>query len=151
VSGGVRGREKNRESRQEPRGTILEMIRQGTHSPRSLIGASRELRKRDTDAEFALWSMLRNRQLLGLKFRRQHQIGSFIVDFCCLELKLVVELDGARHFEETFQIYDASRTEKLQAMGMTVVRFENEQVLLNMKIVRGQMLRVIRELRELRS
>ena len=68
----------------------------------------------------------------------------------CLELNLIIELDGARHFEQTFQHYDAFRTAKLQSLGMTVGRFENEQVLLNMKIVRGQILGVIRALQELR-
>ena len=127
------------------------MIRQGIHSERSLIRAARDLRQADTDAEQALWSMLRNRRLLGLKFRRQHQVGGFIVDFYCLDLNLAIELDGARHFEDTFQIYDVARTTKLQAMGLTVVRFENDQVMLNMKIVRAQIVRVVRALQELRA
>jgi len=65
-----------------------------------------------TDAEKKLWSNLRNRQLKGLKFRRQHVIGQYIVDFICFEKKIVIEVDGSQHFENT--TYDSKRTELLK-------------------------------------
>jgi len=65
-----------------------------------------------TDAEKKLWSNLRNGQLKGLKFRRQHVIGQYIVDFICFEKKIVIEVDGSQHFENT--TYDSKRTEWLE-------------------------------------
>ena len=73
---------------------------------------AREMRRDSTDAERRLWSYLRGRQLENFKFRRQHPIGPFIVDFCCIEVKLVVELDGSQH--EVDQQYDARRTGVLE-------------------------------------
>ena len=88
---------------------------------------ARELRKQSTDAESALWNLLRNRQLTGYKFRRQALIGKYIVDFLCFERKLVVELDGGQHQERT--TYDSERTKILEARGYRVVRFWNSEVL----------------------
>jgi very-short-patch-repair endonuclease len=87
------------------------------------------LRQASTDAERALWFALRDRRLGGCKFRRQHQIGPFIADFACVEARLVVEIDGGQHFETEGLRHDASRSAKLQALGLSVLRFDNRQVL----------------------
>jgi very-short-patch-repair endonuclease len=83
---------------------------------------ARELRRHQTDAEKLLWRLLRNRRLADHKFRRQHPIGQFIVDFACVELHLVVEADGGQHAESA---YDQWRTAHLEAEGWRVVRFWN--------------------------
>ena len=84
---------------------------------------ARELRKNQTGAEWKLWSRLRNRQLTGLKFRRQYAIGGYIVDFVCLERGLVIELDGGQHAKQ--EDYDQGRTEFLAARGFKLLRFWN--------------------------
>ncbi|MBA3486686.1 MAG: endonuclease domain-containing protein [Lysobacter sp.] len=80
-----------------------------------------------TDAERTLWRHLRNRELTGFKFRRQHPVGRYIVDFICLELGLVVELDGGQHADSPL---DAVRTSTLQQQGYLVLRFWNNEVLI---------------------
>ena len=87
---------------------------------------ARELRREQTPAEQKLWTRLRRKQLYGLKFRRQHPIGPFIVDFCCVAHKLVVEIDGPSHDAQAE--YDEARTARLVEQGYKVVRFTNEQV-----------------------
>jgi isoleucyl-tRNA synthetase/very-short-patch-repair endonuclease len=89
---------------------------------------ARELRHNSTDAENKLWSALRGKKIDGHKFRRQHPIGNFITDFCCIEKKLVVELDGSQHNDEEFLKYDAARSAFLNDAGYTVIRFWNNQV-----------------------
>ena len=88
---------------------------------------ARELRRDMTPAERVLWGRLRNRQLEGLKFRRQHPLGRFIVDFCCAQYRLIVEVDGGVHRNQ--REYDEARTQVLQAHGYWVLRFSNEAVL----------------------
>lgn len=86
---------------------------------------ARDLRVSSTDAERKLWSCLRGGQLNGLKFRRQHPIPPYTVDFFCSSAKLVVELDGSQHTEET----DRARTHYLQSKGFVVLRFWDNDVL----------------------
>ena len=82
-----------------------------------------------TSAEVVLWQMLRNRQVDGLKFRRQFGVGSYVLDFYCPELRLAVELDGAVHDSEEAIVYDRARTEYLwREHGIHVLRFENREV-----------------------
>ena len=90
---------------------------------------ARELRENQTDAEGLLWSKLRNRQMLGLKFRRQRPVGIYFADFACLEIDLIIELDGGQHGETPAQEYDDRRGADLAAMGFRVLRFWNNQVL----------------------
>jgi very-short-patch-repair endonuclease len=92
------------------------------------LARSRALRRDSTDAEKRLWSILQNRKLAGSKFRRQVAIGSFIVDFCCIAARLVVELDGEQH-ADALKRYDDARTGQLQERGFRVVRFWNSEVL----------------------
>ena len=96
---------------------------------------AKELRKRMTETEKNLWQQLRDRKILGCKFRRQHPIARFIADFYCHELKLVIELDGSIHNLEENREYDIGRTVELEKLGIKVVRFRNEEVLTGMQIV----------------
>jgi adenine-specific DNA-methyltransferase len=88
---------------------------------------ARKLRKNTTDAETLLWRHLRDRRLAGFKFRRQHVIGHYIVDFLCPLEKLIVELDGGQHADGT--AYDERRTGYLESKGYRVVRFWNNDAL----------------------
>ncbi len=85
-----------------------------------------ELRRELTPAEQKLWAHLRSDQL-GVNFRRQHAIGPYITDFCCLQKKLILELDGGQHLEQAE--YDQERTAFLQSKGYRVLRFWNHEVL----------------------
>jgi very-short-patch-repair endonuclease len=87
----------------------------------------RRLRVAMTDAERKPWSLLRVRQMRGLKFRRQHPFGNYIVDFVCLEAKLVIEVDGGQHLDIAQQ--DAQRTAELERAGFRVPRVWNDEVL----------------------
>ncbi len=88
---------------------------------------TRQLGSRITDAEQRLWQRLRNRQVCGAKFRRQHAISPYIVDFVCLEQKLVIEADGGQHLKQ--QAQDEERTAFLEAQGFQVLRFWNDEIL----------------------
>jgi len=90
---------------------------------------ARQLRKNMTDAERRLWSVLQCKQLQGLKFRRQAAIGRFVVDFVCFSHKLIVELDGGQHNEESARSYDQRRTDWLQSQGYRVLRFWKHDVM----------------------
>jgi len=96
----------------------------GSKRLRSLAWAQR---RQATDAERLLWKHLRGRQLMGFKFRRQEMIEPYIVDFVCLEAKLIIEADGGHHAEQI--AYDARRTAKLETMGYHVMRFWNHEIL----------------------
>lgn len=91
-----------------------------------LIGVARKLRREQTPAEAKLWSLLRNRQLEGLKFRRQHPIGRYVADFCCEELSLVIELDGGQHAVAVAP--DRRRTMVLEDTKYIVLRFWNVDI-----------------------
>ena len=93
------------------------------------LETAKALRKNSTLSEQKLWAQLRNRQLDGFKFRRQVPIGPFIVDFVCLNQKLVVELDGWTHSTPEELSYDQRRTAFLNSEGYRVVRFDNIQSL----------------------
>ena len=97
----------------------------------TLTQISKELRQKQTEAEKILWFKLRNRQLDGAKFRRQHRIGSYIVDFACLENKLIIEIDGGQHNQTLARENDEQRTQWLETTGYHVVRFWNSEVIQN--------------------
>ena len=105
----------------------------GGNNSHLLIEKAKENRNNPTEAEAALWSQLRNKQLDGYKFRQQHLIGDFIVDFVCLSKKLVIEVDGGIH-KETKE-YDEERTKILADRGFEVLRFKNEEVLGDIDVV----------------
>ncbi len=91
-----------------------------------ILNNARQLRQNQTPAEKILWRSLRNRQMDGLKFKRQFPIGNYIVDFCCFEEKLIIEIDGGTHIDQVK--YDLSRTAWLEGQGYRVIRFTNEMV-----------------------
>jgi very-short-patch-repair endonuclease len=89
---------------------------------------AKSLRKSSTDAELRLWRLLRARRILPHKFRRQHPVRAYIVDFVCIEKMLVIEVDGSQHMDESE--YDARRTAALEQAGHRVLRFWDNDVLL---------------------
>jgi very-short-patch-repair endonuclease len=93
----------------------------------------KQLRNNLTPAEAALWSSLRNSQLKNRKFRRQHSIGNFIVDFYCPAEKIIIELDGEVHNEPGQAANDFERDEYLKSLGNKILRFENKLVFENME------------------
>jgi len=104
---------------------------------------ARQLRRNQTDAERKLWSRLRAAQL-GVKFRRQHPVAGYYADFCCIEHRLIVELDGGQHVEQ--QAYDEQRTKDLQAAGFRVLRFWNDDALLRTDDVLAAIVQALGEL-----
>lgn len=119
----------------EVRGHAATDQQQGSFSgmKRRNVDRARGLRQAMTDVERKLWFYLRNRQLNGHKFRRQHEIDHYIVDFVCSEAMLIVELDGGQHADQVG--YDEHRTRYLQARGYRVLRFWNNEVLMSIESV----------------
>ena len=95
----------------------------------------RELRRKQTDAERAFWAKVRNKQFFGIKFFRQYSIGPNIVDFYCPTVKLAVELDGGQHSQSDKMEYDATRSEYPRTHGIDVMRFWDNEVLLDIQSV----------------
>ena len=94
-----------------------------------LLKRAKELRQKQTPAEELLWQLLRNRQLAGAKFRRQHQYGEYICDFYCAEANLVIECDGDSHKTTEAQAHDKKRDAYLKSSGLSVLRFENQKII----------------------
>lgn len=92
-------------------------------------GRAREMRREPTAAELRFWSMVRQERMLGLKFRRQHQIGPWIVDFYCHEHRLAIELVGSIHDNPEARLRDTSRQHNLEALGFHVLELLNEEIL----------------------
>jgi very-short-patch-repair endonuclease len=104
------------------------------------------LRKNTTLAEKILWKNLRDRKLFEVKFRRQHPVDIFIVDFYCHEIKLVIEIDGEIHETVEAKEYDSSRQSHLEDLGLTVIRFSNHEVIFEMDSVLCRISGIISEL-----
>ena len=104
---------------------------------------SRRLRGEQTEAEARLWTRLGSRQVAGAKVRRQLPLGPFVADFCCMEIGLVVEVDGGQHAEREPQ--DARRSEYLEARGFRLLRFWNDEVLRNTEDVLEQIFKTIEQ------
>ena len=98
----------------------------------STIGQARSLRKRQTMSEVILWGSLRNRQLGGFKFRRQHGIGKYIVDFCCVSERLIIEIDGDVHAFATQRKRDKVREDFLLSRHFRVIRYTSHEVYENL-------------------
>ena len=112
----------------------------------ALLKANKEQRKNSkTDAEIALWSQLKTKQL-GVKFRREHIIDQFIVDFLCIQKNLIIEVDGKYHLEKEQQEADEMRTQILEDLGFKVIRFTNEEVLGDIDGVVVQIEKVLKSL-----
>ena len=105
------------------------------HNRKELENNRKKLRKNLTPAEAFLWRHLKSKKLHGRRFNRQHSIKNYIVDFYCASEKLVIELDGAVHNTPQAQEYDAKRTQVINELGYTVIRFENKMVFENLESV----------------
>jgi very-short-patch-repair endonuclease len=104
------------------------------------------LRNNSTHAEIALWNHLKNKTLHGYKFRRQYSVDQFILDFYCTELKLAIELDGKIHLNMETKEHDENRDAYLKSFGITIVRFSNDEVFDNIKLVLDKIVDVINTL-----
>jgi very-short-patch-repair endonuclease len=107
------------------------------------VGAAKQLRRNQTDAERVLWLRLRNRRLNDLKFKRQVPIDRYVVDFCCSDARLIIGLDGGQHATRTVE--DMNRTKSLEAMGYLVLRFWNNDVLQNLEGVLEEILATLKQ------
>ena len=115
--------------RQKRRVQSTETRAEKTALPKELLNRCRELRRSATNAENLLWQLLRDRRLCDFKFRRQHPLGGYILDFYCHEAQLDVEVDGGGHAEDVQAHHDAQRTHELEELGVRVIRFWNNEVL----------------------
>ena len=109
----------------------------------NLKNRARELRKNLTDSKYALWSRLRNKQLLGVQFYRQKPIGGHIVDLYAPKAKLVIEIDGSQHLQGDHIQKDGRRDEYLASLGLKVLRFNSREVLKESDAVIGVIYRTI--------
>jgi very-short-patch-repair endonuclease len=98
-----------------------------------VFGHAKELRRELTPHERKLWARLRAHRMKGVHFRAQHVIGNYVVDFCAARKKLIIELDGSQHLEQSE--YDAERTRFLESKGYKVIRFWNNDVSNNRDVV----------------
>jgi very-short-patch-repair endonuclease len=105
-----------------------------------MIDRARSLRQQETPPENLLWLALRNGQIGGLKFRRQHPIGPYVADFFCHSIKLVVELDGMSHSDKKSQ--DAEKSKYLESQGYQVLRITNEDVIRDLDAVTREIARL---------
>lgn len=104
----------------------------------NIVRRAREGRHAPTDAERKLWSLLRGRRLGQAKFRRQHPIGPYVVDFACLAQRLVIEVDGLSHIQPEQAAFDAQRTAFLQNAGWRVLRIPNDEVYVALGVVEAK-------------
>ncbi len=116
------------------------------HNKASLKDMRRQLRQRMTPAELVLWKKLRNGKFLQLKFKRQHSIGNYIVDFYCAHPRLIIEIDGGVHFEKEQKEKDTYRDKNLAEMDYAILRFSNDEVLNSTKDVLRRIEAVIGEI-----
>jgi very-short-patch-repair endonuclease len=108
------------------------------HNLRKLKERRQEPRNKATKAEAKLWRVIQHSQIEGKKFRRQHSVGYYILDFYYPEERLAIEIDGESHEKNESKLYDKSRTEFLDSMRIRVLRFKNEEVLNNLDSVTEQ-------------
>lgn len=111
-----------------------------------LLEFAKTMRTNATEAESLMWQILRAKRFMNLKFRRQHVIAPYIVDFYCHELGLVIELDGGQHAKTDAIEYDAERTKFLEALDFKVIRYWNHDVLRNTEAVLGDLWNICCEL-----
>ena len=97
-----------------------------------IFSNAKKLRGNPTAAEEKLWLAVKNNQIEGFKFRRQHPLSNYIADFYCHALKLVIEIDGGYHLDEERRLLDEKRTTDIEFQGSKVIRFTNEEILLEL-------------------
>jgi len=107
---------------------------------RNTFEKAHELRMNMTDTEKTLWNVLKNRQVFKAKFRRQHPIDIFIVDFYCHKYKLAIELDGKIHLKKEIRSYDEGRRHDIEKLGIKILRFTNKQILTDINSVKKRIL-----------
>jgi very-short-patch-repair endonuclease len=112
---------------------------------RNNVERCKNLRKDQTDAEKKLWAIMRNRQLAGVKFRRQFSIGKYILDFYCPEYRLGIEADGGQHYEDKGKKQDEIRTRELLELGVEILRFSDREILNNIEGVCEKIHEILRE------
>ena len=112
-----------------------------------LLEFAKSMRHTATDAEHLMWQILRAKRFMNLKFRRQHVIKPYIVDFYCHEIGLVIELDGSQHGTDDAIEYDAERTTFLDALGLKVVRYWNHEAWRQTDVVLGDLWEVCLKLK----
>ncbi len=115
-------------------------------NPKHTKAQRKYLRNNMTKAEIILWSKLKGRKLLNYKFRRQHGIGDYIVDFYCPELNLAIEVDGESHYTDKGKAQDKQRTEFLNNFGINFLRFTNPQIKHNVEGVLEHIMTVIKKI-----
>jgi very-short-patch-repair endonuclease len=113
----------------------LNMESHRVHNKKTFIDRRKQLRNSLTSAEAYLWKFLQSGKLKRRKFRRQHGIGVYVLDFYCPQEKLAIELDGAFHFDDESAQYDDKRTRYLNTLGIEVIRFENVRVFEDTEVV----------------
>jgi very-short-patch-repair endonuclease len=114
------------------------MMNKNLFNRKSLKLFRSSLRNKSTSAEAVLWNILKSKNLNGRKFRRQHSLGNYIVDFCCTSEKLVIELDGNPHGEYHKIEEDKKRDQYLESLGFSILRFENRLVFQEPEIVKNE-------------
>lgn len=115
------------------------------HNRSELKNFRKRLRNNSTSAESFLWTSLKKSQLEGRKFRRQHSVGSYILDFYCTTERLCVELDGAGHYTDEGIEYDKQRTAYINSLNIKVIRFENKEVFENLEGVLAEIVNNFRK------
>ena len=113
---------------------------------RNIFERAHDLRKNMTKAEIFLWNELKNRRIFGVRFRRQHPVDIFVVDFYCHELRLAIEIDGEIHLRNEISEYDDGRTHDIEKLGIKIIRFTNEQVFNEIDKVKSRILDTINKL-----
>lgn len=114
-----------------PEGEGSEYYKLDENTEQAIKKAAKELRQKETDGESLLWHILRNRRFHGLKFRRQHKIGPFIVDFFCYKLNFIIELDGSVHNRLDQKARDRAREESLLSAGYSILHITNAEFFLD--------------------
>ena len=104
------------------------MKKERIYNNKGVKSLRKELRNNSTPTESAMWELLRAGRLDGTKWRRQYSIGKYIVDFYCPKARLCVELDGDTHFTMQGDLYDLERTEYINSLGISILRFENREI-----------------------
>jgi very-short-patch-repair endonuclease len=110
---------------------------------RNTFNKAHELRRIMTDAEKSLWEELKNRKIFKSRFRRQHPVDIFIVDFYCHEFKLAIEIDGEIDLNQEVAEYDDGRTHDLEKLGIRILRFTNQQVFTDMNTILREILQFV--------
>ena len=113
---------------------------------RNTFKMAHALRRDMTDAEKILWQRLKDKRIFKVKFRRQHPVDIFVLDFYCHELKLAIEVDGEIHLSLEVREYDEGRTYELEKFGIKILRFTNEQIFENLEMVQVSILKIIKDI-----